>query len=193
MRIEALAAAAGVAVDWKPFLLGPIFDAQGWNTSPFNLYPAKGRYMVRDMERLRPSAGLPFTHAGTVPAEQPAGGAAGAGRPSTRAGSLRSRKRRLSAEFGDGLRHLRPQGVLADILRGLQLDPEPTVARSAEPEIKERLKRADGRGAGAGIFGAPSFLGERRAVLGRRSAGTCLGSTRPRISEMSDCRRFLLG
>jgi 2-hydroxychromene-2-carboxylate isomerase len=29
MRIEALAAAAGVAVEWKPFLLGPIFKAQG--------------------------------------------------------------------------------------------------------------------------------------------------------------------
>ena len=42
MRIEALAAAAGVAVAWKPFLLGPIFKAQGWDTSPFNLYPAKG-------------------------------------------------------------------------------------------------------------------------------------------------------
>ena len=23
-------------VSWQPFLLGPIFKAQGWNTSPFN-------------------------------------------------------------------------------------------------------------------------------------------------------------
>ena len=72
MRIEALAEAAGVAVDWKPFLLGPIFQAQGWNTSPFNLYPAKGRYMVREMERLAAERGLPFAHARAFPAEQPA-------------------------------------------------------------------------------------------------------------------------
>jgi 2-hydroxychromene-2-carboxylate isomerase len=60
MRIEALAAAAGVAIAWKPFLLGPIFKAQGWDTSPFNLYPAKGRYMVRDLERLATDRGLTF-------------------------------------------------------------------------------------------------------------------------------------
>ena len=60
MRIEDAAKAAGVEVLWKPFLLGPIFYAQGWNTSPFNLYPAKGRYMVREMERMTAARGLPF-------------------------------------------------------------------------------------------------------------------------------------
>src|SRR5947208_15436143 len=60
MRIEALAAAAGVAIAWKPFLLGPIFKAQGWDTSPFNLHPAKRRYMVRDCERLCAELGLTF-------------------------------------------------------------------------------------------------------------------------------------
>ena len=51
MRIDSLAAAAGVEVAWRPFLLGPIFKAQGWDSSPFNIYPAKGRHMVRDLER----------------------------------------------------------------------------------------------------------------------------------------------
>jgi 2-hydroxychromene-2-carboxylate isomerase len=48
MRIGALAAEAGVVVRLRPFLLGPIFQAQGWDTSPFNLYPAKGRHMWRE-------------------------------------------------------------------------------------------------------------------------------------------------
>jgi 2-hydroxychromene-2-carboxylate isomerase len=52
MRIEAVARAAGVGVEWRPFLLGPIFARQGWADSPFNLYPAKGRYMWRDLERI---------------------------------------------------------------------------------------------------------------------------------------------
>ena len=52
MRIGPLAAAAGVAVRYRPFLLGPIFKAQGWDTSPFNVYEAKGRHMWRDLERL---------------------------------------------------------------------------------------------------------------------------------------------
>src|SRR5258708_37224252 len=58
MRIGALAEGAGVAVRWRPFLLGPIFRAQGWDNSPFNLYPAKGRYMWRDLERICGRLGL---------------------------------------------------------------------------------------------------------------------------------------
>jgi 2-hydroxychromene-2-carboxylate isomerase len=36
MRLEAAASRAGVPIAWRPFLLGPIFQAQGWNDSPFN-------------------------------------------------------------------------------------------------------------------------------------------------------------
>src|SRR5882757_2726181 len=59
-RIGALARAAGVRVRWRPFLLGPIFQAQGWETSPFNIYPQKGEYMWRDMERICEGLGLPL-------------------------------------------------------------------------------------------------------------------------------------
>jgi 2-hydroxychromene-2-carboxylate isomerase len=58
MRIGPLAESAKVEVRWRPFLLGPIFKAQGWDNSPFNIYPAKGRYMWRDMERLASAQGL---------------------------------------------------------------------------------------------------------------------------------------
>src|SRR5262245_53348133 len=60
MRIAPLAQAAGVTLRWRPFLLGPIFKQQGWDTSPFNLYPAKGRYMVRDGERQCAALGIAF-------------------------------------------------------------------------------------------------------------------------------------
>src|SRR5437764_14155827 len=60
MRVAPLAKNAGVTLHWRPFLLGPIFKAQGWDTSPFNLYPAKGRYMVRDCERQCADLGLSF-------------------------------------------------------------------------------------------------------------------------------------
>ncbi|PJI53819.1 hypothetical protein CTI14_23050, partial [Methylobacterium radiotolerans] len=51
MRVEAAAAEADVAIRWRPFLVGPLFAAQGWTTSPFNLYAAKGKNMWRDVER----------------------------------------------------------------------------------------------------------------------------------------------
>lgn len=60
MRVDAEAQSRGVEVLWKPFLLGPIFQAQGWDTSPFSIYPAKGQNMWRDMERRAEKFGLPF-------------------------------------------------------------------------------------------------------------------------------------
>ena len=60
MRIAPLAREAGVTVRFRPFLLGPVFQARGWNTSPFNLYVAKGGNMWRDLERLCADLKLSF-------------------------------------------------------------------------------------------------------------------------------------
>src|ERR1700736_1853321 len=60
LRIEPLAAEAGVKLRWRPFLLGPILRAQGWDTSPFNHHPFKGRYMSRDIARIYAALERPF-------------------------------------------------------------------------------------------------------------------------------------
>src|SRR5271165_1062671 len=60
MRAASLAKARAVELAWRPFLLGPIFAANGWRDSPFNIYPPKGRYMWRDMERICGALGLPL-------------------------------------------------------------------------------------------------------------------------------------
>ena len=66
-RIEEVAAKAGVRMRWRPFLLGPIFASQGWGDSPFNLYPLKGRYMWRDLERLCEKYEIPFRRPSKFP------------------------------------------------------------------------------------------------------------------------------
>src|SRR3954454_15484971 len=67
MRIEHLAQQAGASLLWRPFLLGPIFQQQGWETSPFNIYPPKGRYMWRDLERLCDRLAIPFRKPAVFP------------------------------------------------------------------------------------------------------------------------------
>ena len=67
MRIEKLAHAAGVAVHWNAFLLGPIFREQGWKDSPFNIFPAKGKYMWRDLQRTCAALSIPFVHPSKFP------------------------------------------------------------------------------------------------------------------------------
>ena len=156
MRVEAVAAAAGVAVDWKPFLLGPIFHAQGWDNSPFNIYPVKGRYMVRDMERLAAERGLafalpkPFPQNSLLAARVAVVGAEeGWIAPFTRAV--------FTAEFADGAQ-IADRVVLAALLEGLRLDSQRILSRIEQPEIKDRLKRQTAAAQELGIFGAPSFV-----------------------------------
>lgn len=67
MRIEPLAERAGVKVLWRPFMLGPIFQALGWNSSPFVLQKDKGEYVWRDMERLAHKYGLGWRRPTTFP------------------------------------------------------------------------------------------------------------------------------
>ena len=67
MRIDK-AAARGISVEWRPFLLGPLFHAQqGMKDSPFNVVPVKGSYMWRDLERTCEKYGLPFRKPGRFP------------------------------------------------------------------------------------------------------------------------------
>ena len=70
MRIASLAADYEVAVDWRPFLLGPIMHKFGWQDSPFNLYPAKGRYMWRDLDRICARQGIAFQRPSIFPRQQ---------------------------------------------------------------------------------------------------------------------------
>lgn len=156
MRAARLADAAGVDVQWRPFLLGPIFGAQGWNDSPFNIYPAKGQYMWRDMARICKADGLElktpvrFPQNGLKAARLALLGADEGWAPAfTRAVYLSN-----FAEQED----ISDDGVLAAILKALSLDPAETVARANTPEHKARLKAQTEEAIARGVFGSPSFL-----------------------------------
>jgi 2-hydroxychromene-2-carboxylate isomerase len=155
MRIEEEAAAAGVDIVWQPFLLGPIFHAQGWNTSPFNLYPAKGRYMVRDIGRTASARGIDFHLPDPFPMNS---------LKAARLAILGSEegwvapfsKAVFAAEFADR-RDISDPAVLQQILEGLGLDAAQALTRSSDPEIKERLRAVTADAEARGIFGAPTF------------------------------------
>ncbi len=156
MRVERAAREAGVELQWRPFLLGPIFGAQGWNDSPFNIYPAKGQYMWRDMARICKADGLVLK----TPVRFPQNGLKAArlallgndegwGPGFTRAVYL--------ANFAEQ-EDISDDGVLAAILKALSLDPAATIVRANTPENKARLKTQTEEAIARGIFGAPSFL-----------------------------------
>ena len=156
MRIEAQAAARGVALEWKPFLLGPIFAAQGWPDSPFNLYAAKGQYMWRDLERVCAGEGLAWRRPSVFP----------------RSGLLAARLACAAAdlpwlpEFVRSVyranfaqdRNIDDPVVIATLLNALDQPAQRLIEQAGEPEPRARLRANTETAQQIGIFGAPSFV-----------------------------------
>jgi len=156
MRVEEVAGAAGVSVVWRPFLLGPIFQSQGWDNSPFNIYPAKGAYMWRDMERVCEAQAIPFQRPTAFPrngllaarvsfacAEEPWSPA-----------FVRSV---YAANFAEDM-DISDMGVIGALLAGQGQAPEPILEVAQSPENKEALKNQTMQAKENGLFGAPSFV-----------------------------------
>jgi len=155
-RIGPLAAARDVSVAWRPFLLGPIFRAQGWNDSPFNVYPVKGRYMWRDLERLCAKYGLPFRR----PSAFPRNGLVAARVACAASGEPwcpEFVRRVYRANFADD-RDIADAAVLTDVLQGLGQPAADVIARAAAPETKDALRGQTERATALGIFGAPTCV-----------------------------------
>jgi len=158
MRAEAVAKAAGVTLHWRPFLLGPIFKSHGMDTSPFNIYPVKGRYSVRDLERLAERQGLPKFHlpvpfpANSLLASRAALALPDEARPDfSRAVYL--------VEFAEG-RDISDRGTIGDILAKLGHDAETVLAKTGDQTVKDKLRTETEEAGKQGIFGAPNFVTE---------------------------------
>ena len=157
-RIEDVTGAVGVPVSWRPFLLGPIFEEQGWDDSPFNVYPAKGRYMWRDVERLCASYGIPFAKPSRFPRN---------GLLAARVACLASAEPEpwlpefvravFRANFAED-REISDAAEIRSILDALGQPGAELVEEAQTPENKQRLRDQTQRAVEFGNFGAPSFV-----------------------------------
>ncbi len=165
-RIEDAAASAGVRVRWEPFLLGPIFAEQGWDDSPFNIYPAKGRYMWRDMERLCSKHGIPLAKPSRFPRSGVAAARVACLAKATSAPWLPGFVRAVfRANFAED-REIGDAAEVRSILDELGQPGAELVEQAQTPENKQRLREHTHRAIELGIFGAPSFVVEGELFWG---------------------------
>jgi len=164
LRIEAVAGARDVPFEWKPFLLGPIFRRQGWSDSPFNLYPARGRYMWRDVERLCDTYGLPFRRPSVFPRDS----LLAARVACTGEGQVwlpEFVRRVFRANFAED-RDISDAAVIGDILGSIGQEDGPLIALATAAGSKQRLRRETEAAWDLGIFGAPTCVVGRELFWG---------------------------
>ncbi len=158
MRIGDLCKVKGIDVIYQPFLLGPIFKQQGWNTSPFLIYETKGKNFFRDIEREAEFYGLPPI---TILQEFP------------QSGLLATRLTLIGLQKGWGVEFSKAvykrqfqQGLpiggeqdLSEVLQTMNVGPvEDLLAQACSDEIKAQVWAISEQAQAIGIFGAPSFV-----------------------------------
>jgi 2-hydroxychromene-2-carboxylate isomerase len=124
--------------------------------SPFNLYPLKGRYMWRDLERMCEKYEIPFHRPRKFP----------------RSGLLAARVAIMASEepwcprfvravfranFAEDREISRPE-TIAEILATVGQPPREVLQRAEAPENKQRLREQNQWAVVHGIFGAPTMI-----------------------------------
>lgn len=164
MRVEQLAAQAGVKVRWRVFLLGAVFQQYGWKTTPMELFPAKGHYMWHDVQRICASLNLAYQRPSAFP----------------RNGMLAARISANYAEspwIGDFIRSvyqanfaddqdISSSEIIAQILDKLGQDGAQIIAEANADAGKQKLRLQTQQALQHEVFGAPFMLVDNEPFWG---------------------------
>ncbi|MEL3892484.1 2-hydroxychromene-2-carboxylate isomerase [Ferrovibrio sp. MS7] len=169
-RVEGLVATRAangqaIEIDWRPFLLGPIFQRRSANPSPFqDVSPSERGYRWRDVARHAALYDIPWT----LPTRYPPMGLNAArltlvaleegwGRDLIRAA--------YSAAFAED-RDIADPEVLRQLASSLGRDGEAALRKAQSERVKIQLTQQVETAINGGLFGAPSF------VVGASAEGT---------------------
>ena len=155
-QLPKVARETGTEIEYRPFLLGGVFQATG-NKSPMEV-PAKGQYMVDDLQRFARRYGVPFAHNPHFPINtlMLMRGAIG----------LQMREPARMVPYVDAVcraiwvdgKNMNDPATVAGVLKAAGFEPERLLALSSDPAVKDALKASTQEAVARGVFGAPTFF-----------------------------------
>ena len=155
-QLPKIAAEAKAQIVYRPFLLGGVFQATG-NKSPMDV-PAKGHYMLQDLQRYARRYGVEFRHNPHFPVNtlMLMRGATG----------LHLRHPSRLPVYVDAVYHamwvegrdLNDPGTVGAVVREAGFDLHQFQALTADQEVKDQLKATSQEAVQRGVFGAPTFF-----------------------------------
>jgi 2-hydroxychromene-2-carboxylate isomerase len=155
-QMPRIAEETGARVVHRPMLLGGVFHATG-NHSPTEV-PAKGRYMMADLDRFATRYGAAFSHNPFFPINTLTlmRGATG----------LQMKDEVRLVPYLDAVfraiwvegRDMGDPAVVGAVLQQAGFDPQALLALASDPEVKDRLKALTQDAVARGVFGAPTFF-----------------------------------
>ena len=153
-QLPGLAKRTGATVNYRPVLLGGVFQATG-NRSPVEI-AAKGKYMFEDLKWFAARYGVKYERNAHFPINtlnlmRGALAALGDGCFMPYSDAV------FKATWVDNVNMNEPAEI-GRVLKEAGLDPQKIMAATQEPAIKEALKSATEEAVKRGVFGAPTFF-----------------------------------
>ena len=156
MRIEAQAAAHQVRVRWRPFLLGPVLQALGYENSPFVVHKEKGEYVWKDMVRQCRKYAVPWRKPSVFPRRALLAlrvATLGANEPWIGAFCRHVMQLNFSQD-----REVDSPEVVGEVLEQLGLPAQQIISAALTEANKLKLREQTEQARARGMFGAPTFF-----------------------------------
>lgn len=174
-RIETLAAEVGAELEWRPILVGGVFNTvnQSVYEQRRSPVPAKLRYALKDLQDWARKYGL---HIGAPPVFPVNSAKAMRGAfVAAEHGKLPAYCRRVFETYWGDLRDISQDDVLARVVEEAGLDPDEYFTKIVTPEYKAKLRANTDELVARGGFGSPTmfvdgedmYFGNDRLVLVR--------------------------
>ncbi|HEY4316442.1 MAG TPA: 2-hydroxychromene-2-carboxylate isomerase [Herbaspirillum sp.] len=164
-RIDALAAAHGRSVHWRPVLLGAVFNNVG--NIPMMTIPHKARYSWHDLERTARFHGIPFKRPSLFPQSTQVAARAVLWLQANRdhATAIHFAHAVYAAMFVHDQDITAPARIL-DIAAGLGVNRAALATALETPELKNALKKEVAHAVEQGVFGAPFIIADGESFWG---------------------------
>ncbi len=156
----------GVAIDWRPMLLGGVFRGIGAGDGPMaTLGPAKARHNLADMYRWAAAWGEPFQMPAAHPMRTVRALRILLGLPHAR---WHWAIEAIYAAYWQRAEDITSDAVIRAALAGIPHgDVEAALATADSDAIKDELRRRTDEAISLGIFGAPGWVSRPRLIWGQ--------------------------
>ncbi len=157
-RVEAIADKCGVEIDWKPILVGGVFNAVNETVYEQRAapHPVKGRYYVKDLRDWAQFCGIEIGNPPVFPVR--AVNLMRAALVALDAGCLPDFARTAFHAYWGELRDVSQPEELAQICTSVGLDPTHVAAQITSDDIKSRLRENTEEVIARGGFGSPTMF-----------------------------------
>ncbi len=154
--IDSLGERTGRRVDWRPFLLGAVF--QETRGEPLLNIPMKGDYARHDLERSARLIGVPFVIPGSFPFMSIAAARAYYWMlDRDRAKAVDLAKTLFREAFGRG-RDINSAAAVTAVCARAGVDAEELAAALTDPALKQRVREEVDGAIAKGVFGSPLII-----------------------------------